>query len=187
MKINDLNRIALGISAAEGISLISLGFRLIKKPDKTPEEAAAAKAFIKIYRYLFIILAVVCIAIFVATGFMMSDTGTEYDGEYAERRTGRIVDGQIRYVKNELYYIDPQDYGLPADIPDGTSISVYFDEYDNVVACTNMDEFTAIRMQRVIIAMIVYVCCIIGLVAYAMIARFTFGKPWYRWIASVRA
>ena len=34
MKINDLNRIALGINTARGINIISLGFRLRKKPDR---------------------------------------------------------------------------------------------------------------------------------------------------------
>ena len=34
-----------GINTARGINIISLGFRLRKKPDKTPEEEAAARAF----------------------------------------------------------------------------------------------------------------------------------------------
>ena len=85
MKINDLNRIALGINTARGINIISLGFRLRKKPDKTPEEEAAA-----------------------------------------------------------------------------------------------------IRQQRVVALMIAMGGCVAGLVIFAIIARATFGKPWYRWVASIR-
>ncbi len=186
MKINDLNRIALGINAAGGINIITLGFKLMRKPDKTPEEEAAARAFIKTFRWTVILVVIVCIAIAVTIGFTMSDTGMEYEGEYAESRTGRMENGQIQYVKNELYYIDPADYGLSSDLPDGTNISVYFNEDDQVVACTNQDEADAIRQQRVINSMIVMAVCIVGLIGFSLIARATFGKPWYSFVASIK-
>ena len=74
------------------------------------------------------------------TGFAMSATEMEYKGGYAESRTGRMEDGQIRYVKNELYYINPEEYGLSSNLPDNTHITVYFNENDDVVACINADE-----------------------------------------------
>ena len=46
MNINDIAR---NVNAAKGGGFIRLGFWLNKKPDKTPEEKAAAKAFIKIF------------------------------------------------------------------------------------------------------------------------------------------
>ena len=186
MKINDLNRIALGINTARGINIISLGFRLRKKPDKTPEEEAAARAFILTFAWTVALVIIMCIVLAVMTGITMSPVGTEYDGEYEESRTGIIDDGRIRYVKNDLYYIEPQDYGLPSDLQDGTHIAVYFDENDNVVACINQDTADAIRQQRVVALMIAMGGCVAGMVIFAIIARATFGKPWYRWVASIR-
>ena len=80
----------------------------------------------------------------------------------------------------------PADYGLSSDLPDGTNISVYFNEDDQVVACTNQDEADAIRQQRVINSMIVMAVCIVGLIGFSLIARATFGKPWYSWVASIK-
>ena len=82
MKINDLNRIALGINTARGINIISLGFRLRKKPDKTPEEEAAARAFIRTFAWTVALVIIMCIVLAVMTGLTMSPAGTEYDGEY---------------------------------------------------------------------------------------------------------
>lgn len=186
MKINDLNRIALGINTARGINIISLGFRLRKKPDKTPQEEAAARAFTLTFAWTIVLVIIMCIVLAVMMGFAMSPTGMEYDGKYAASRTGVIDDGRIRYVKNELYYIEPQDYGLPSDLPDGTHIAVYFDENDNVVACTNQDQADAIRQQRVIASMIAMGSFVVVLVIFALIARSTFGKPWYKWVESIR-
>ena len=102
MKINDLNRIALGINTARGINIISLGFRLRKKPDKTPEEEAAARAFIRTFAWTVALVIIMCIVLAVMTGLTMSPAGTEYDGEYEESRTGIIDDGRIRYVKTTI-------------------------------------------------------------------------------------
>ena len=64
--------------------------------------------------------------------------------------------------------------------------NIYFDENDNVVACINQDTADSIRQQRVVALMIAMGGCVAGLVIFAIIARATFGKPWYRWVASIR-
>ena len=110
----------------------------------------------------------------------------EYKGGEAESRTGRMEDGQIRYVKNELYYINPEEYGLSSNLPDNTHITVYFNENDDVVACINADEVNGIREQRMILMAVSLVLCIVVLLAFAVIARTTFGKPWYQWMNSIR-
>lgn len=186
MKINNLNRIALGINAADGINVISLGFKLMKKPNKTSEEEIAAKAFIKSFRWTVVLVLLSCAVLAVMTGFAMSATEMEYKGGYAESRTGRMEDGQIRYVKNELYYINPEEYGLSSNLPDNTHITVYFNENDDVVACINADEVNGIREQRMILMAVSLVFCIVVLLAFAVIARTTFGKPWYQWVNSIR-
>ena len=77
-------------TSARGINIISLGFRLRKKPDKTPEEEAAARAFILTFAWTVALVIIMCIVLAVMTGLTMSPAGTEYDGEYEESRTGII-------------------------------------------------------------------------------------------------
>lgn len=186
MRINHPNRAALGINMTKGISALTLGFKLRKKPDKTMAEEAAAKAFLRIFRWTTGLTALMCAIIAVTTGYAMSPTGLEYKGAYAEVRTGRMENGQIRYVKNELYYIDPEEYGLSSHLSDHTHIAVYFDENGNVVACINADERNSVTEQRMIVMVSILLLCIVAFLLFALLARKTFGKPWYQWVDSIK-
>ena len=74
------------------------------------------------------------------TGYAMSGADLRYSGIYEESRTGTMENGQVRYVKNELFYLDHKAIGLPADLPDGTHVNLYFDKNGAVVAGENADE-----------------------------------------------
>ena len=179
MNINDIAR---NVNAAKGGGFIRLGFWLNKKPDKTPEEKAAAKAFIKIFWITLGITLLFVVILFLLIGYMMSGTKLGYDGNYDESRTGRMENGQVRYVKNELYYINPETIGLPAGLPDGTHINLYFDENDVVIAGENADEIDDSIENRVVLTVTAMGTMIVVLITFAIVARKTFGKPWYLWI-----
>lgn len=182
----ELNDIAQNIHAARGIGIIRLGFWLNKKPNKTAEEASAAKAFLgTFWSTLGLVLLFVAI-LFVLTGYTMAGPSAGFQGDYAESRTGRMEDGQIRYVKNELYYIAPEEIGLPADLPDGTHINLYFDENDKVIAGENADELHQETQRRVILTVIAMGAMVMALIVFAVVARKTFGKPWYQWVKTLR-
>ncbi len=183
MNIND---IAQNVNAAKGIGFIRLGFWLNKKPDKTPEEKAAAKAFMKIFWITLGITLLFVVLLFILIGYVMSGTELGYDGIYDESRTGRMENGQVRYVKNELYYIDPETIGLPAGLPDGTHINLYFDENDVVIAGENADEIDAIVENRVILTVAAMGTMIVVLIIFTIVARKTFGKPWYFWVQTLK-
>ena len=110
----DLNDSALKINAIQGLGIIRLGFWLVKKPSKTAEEASAAKAFLRTFCISLSVVLFFVVLLFILTGYTM-DGVAGYQGDYDESRTGRIENGQIRYVKNELYYISPEEIGLSAE------------------------------------------------------------------------
>ena len=97
-----------------------------------------------------------------------------------------MENGQVRYVKNELYYIDPETIGLPAGLPDGTHINLYFDENDVVIAGENADEIDAIVENRVILTVAAMGTMIVVLIIFTIVARKTFGKPWYFWVQTLK-
>src|SRR5699024_3419114 len=103
-----------------------------------------------------------------------------------EARTGRIENGQIRYVKNELYYIDPERVGLSAELPEGTQVNLYFDENGNVMAGENADIVNQEMESRVILLLVALIGMIVALLLFDLIAKKTFGRPWYQWLQSVR-
>jgi hypothetical protein len=183
----DINDVALNINAAKGAGFIRLGFWLNKKPNKTPEEKAAAKAFLKVFSGTLGIALMFVAVLFILTGYVMSGTKSGYDGDYEESRTGRMENGQVRYIKNELYYIDPETVGLPAGLPDGTRINLYFDENDAVIAGENADELDAIVESRVILTVAAMVTMVLILIIFAIVARKTFGKPWYQWLQLIKS
>lgn len=183
MNINDIAR---NVNAAKGGGFIRLGFWLNKKPDKTPEEKAAAKAFIKIFWITLGITLLFVVILFLLIGYMMSGTKLGYDGNYDESRTGRMENGQVRYVKNELYYINPETIGLPAGLPDGTHINLYYDENDVVIAGENADEIDDSIENRVVLTVTAMGTMIVVLITFAIVARKTFGKPWYLWIQTIK-
>ncbi len=183
MSINDVAR---NMNAAKGIGFIWLGLRLNKKPNKTPEEKAAAKAFLKTLWGTLGITLLFVVILFILTGYMMSGTKLGYDGDYDESRTGRVESGQVRYVKNKLYYIDPETIGLPAGLPDGTHINLYFDKNDVVIAGENADELSNIVEGRVVLTVVAMVTMILVLITFAIVARKTFGNPWYLWLQTIK-
>ena len=183
MNIHDIAR---NINTAKGIGFIRLGFWLNKQPDKTPAEKAAAKAFLKIFWITLGITVLFVVILFLLTGYVMSGTKLRYDGIYDESRTGRMENGQVRYVKNELYYLDPETIGLPAGLPDGTHVTLYFDENDVVIAGENADEIDAIVESRVVLTVAAMGAMIVVLITFTIVARKTFGKPWYLWIQTIK-
>ncbi len=183
----DINDVALNINAARGAGHIRLGFWLNKKSNKTPEEKAAAKAFLKTFWGTLGIVLVFVVILFILTGYVMSGTQAGYDGEYEESRTGRIEDGQVRCVKNELYYVDPETIGLPTGLPEGTHINLYFDENGVVIAGENADELTDVVESRVILTVSAMAAMVLVLIIFAVAARKTFGKPWFQWLQAIKS
>lgn len=184
MNINDVAR---NMNAAKGIGVIRLGFWLNKKPNKTPDEKVAAKAFLKVFWGTLGITLIFVAALFVLTGYVMSGTNLGYDGNYEESRTGRMENGQVRYVKNELYYLDPETIGLPAGLPDGTHINLYFDENDVVIAGENADELNSIVESRVILTVAAMITMVLVLIIFAVVAKKTFGKSWFQWLQTIKS
>ena len=177
---------AQSIAMAKGASVIGLGFWLNKKPNKTPAEAMAAKAFLKTFWGSLGLTLLFAVVLFILTGYMLAGESLGYQGNYDEARTGRIENGQIRYVKNELYYIDPERVGLSAELPEGTHVNLYFDENGNVIAGENADLVNQEMESRVILLLVALIGMIVALLLFALIAKKTFGRPWYQWLQSVR-
>lgn len=146
----------------------------------------AAKAFLKTFWSTLGIVLLFTALLFALTGYVMAGVSSGRPKNYAESRTGRMENGQIRYVKNELYYIAPEAIGLSADaLPDGTRICLYFDENGHVIAGENADDRSRETERRVILVGIVVGAMAITLLVFSIVAGKTFGKPWIRWLKSI--
>ena len=64
----DINDVAGNINAAKGTGIIRLGFWLNKKPNKAPDEEAAAKAFLKAFWGTLGITLMFVVVLFILTG-----------------------------------------------------------------------------------------------------------------------
>ncbi len=183
----DNNRIAMLINASSGYSSIRLGFWLNKQPNKTAEEDIAAKAFLKVFWGAFCLTMLSIVILFFFTWYVLDRSSIEYQGGYSDSRVGRVENGQIRYIKNELYYVDPEEIGLSGDnLLDGTKIKLYFDENGQVIAGYNFAKMNQEIESRVITMLIVVVIIIVLLVSYHVVARKTFGKYWYQWLHFIK-
>ncbi len=183
----NLHDAAQNRNAAKGLGFIRLGFWLNKKPNKTPQEKAAAKAFVKLFWGTLGITLLFVAVLFILTGYAMPGADLRYNGIYEESRTGTMENGQVRYVKNELFYLDPKAIGLPADLPDGTHVNLYFDENDTVIAAENADELDAIVDSRVILTAAAMATMVLILIIFAIVTRKTFGKPWFQWLQTIKS
>lgn len=68
-------------------------------------------------------------------------------GTGMDKRTGTVINGQIKYVQNVVKYVDLEDVGIdPSEVSDGDKINLYFD-HDNIVSVgTNTrDEISDIK------------------------------------------
>lgn len=75
---------------------------------------------------------------------------------------------------------------MPAGLPDGTHINLYFDENDVVIAGENADEIDDSIENRVVLTVTAMGTMIVVLITFAIVARKTFGKPWYLWIQTIK-
>ena len=181
------NDIPFNIHASRGTGVILLGFRLQKKPDKTAEETLAASAFLKTFWGAIGLTLLYVVMLAVLTGYAMAGPSAGYDGEYAESRTGRVENGKIRYVKNTLFYISPEEIGLlEDDLPEGTHITLYFDENGNIIAGENADTINAATESRVIWVITAMGLMAVSLLVFAIAAKKTFGKPWFQWLHNIQ-
>lgn len=176
--ISDIHR------AKKGFGLISLGFRLVKKPDKTELEQKAAKSFLQFFWGIMALIAcfIVTLCFIFAAFSQIADRKPAV--AYDEARTGKIESGQIRVVKNTMHYLNPADFGLnPAELCEGDSINVYFDENDNAVAALRAETEKLDTVLFLLIFDMVFFC--VALIVFAVAGRKTFGKPWGEWLRSI--
>ena len=61
-------------------------------------------------------------------------------------------------------------------------MNLYFDENGAVIAGENADEIDAAIEGRVVLTMVAMGAMVVVLVTFAIVARKTFGKPWYLWL-----
>lgn len=180
----DIHDIAQGINTARGLGIIALGFALCKKTNKTPQETAAAKAFLQFFFSTLGIVLAFAVLLFVLTGYAMAPSSLAFQGAYSESRTGRIVENQqIRYVKNELYYVDCQSVAPWAkDLPIGTHMNLYFDEQGEIVSVSNADAIDKETQHKIYYVLAGMVAMVVVLIVFSIIAKKTFAKPWVAWI-----
>ena len=182
-----MGNIAVNLNVLRGINILRIALWLKNKPDKNPEEEMALKAFWKVLRGICILMAVLfSIAVpVIVYAIMALDIG--YKGAYEEYRTGRVENGQVRYILNEIYYAEPEEIGLPEElVTEGRKIKLYFDENESIVAWNDEDAKDAEVDRRFCILLGYMLIMIVTTIKFYIIARKTFGKPWYDWIKSVR-
>lgn len=104
----NLHDAAQNRNAAKGLGFIRLGFWLNKKPNKTPQEKAAAKAFVKLFWGTLGITLLFVAVLFILTGYAMPGADLRYNGIYEESRTGTMETGKFAMSKMSFFILTPK-------------------------------------------------------------------------------
>ena len=111
-------------------------------------------------------------------------TSPLFEHDFSYRRYGHYDNGRIRYVQNDVKYIDMEDWGLdPSGFGPGDDFIMLFDSHDNLREVISKEEYD----KGAIIFIIETGVCIVGFVMICLIWAFAARKifpefrRYFRW------
>lgn len=180
-----LTKVSMLVNAKQGEKALRAGRALMHKENKTPFEAESAKAYRRtLIGTLILVALMVVVTVYVVFAFL-PDMGTNVT------RTGRVENGMIRYIHNDVTYADPQELGLSAfDLSENQKITLFFDSVTDEITEAYPTEYVQ-RYQNTGIAIILgnMVAWIVILLIYALVVcRLTpFGRAWTEYCIKQKA
>lgn len=163
------------------------GYRLCKKPNKTPEEIVAAKSFKKTLLMAFSAGLVALIASII--GVVVLFFAPTSDIKMAVERTGTVMDdGTVRYVQNEMKYISLEELGLSnKNLSKGDRVIIGFDSNGEKIVCAYPKEEVEKEEARAVILFVInFVVAIVYAVGVAIIGPKTYGKAFHQYYQNLQ-
>lgn len=166
-----------------GVVIFRLVNELKKKPNPTPAEKNAIKAFNRIIIGTLILCFFMIIAIIISTAsFFMNPIGG-----HGDKRYGTVQDdGRIRYTQGTHQYMTQEELGLEQyQLTQGDKVVLFFDSVtEELISAYPENVSTASENKWAIGMLSILVVSIIILLFYAMfICRMTsWGSPLYQWL-----
>ncbi len=160
---------------ANGMPVIRAGFLLRKKQPKTPQEAAAADAFLKSLVATVVMTLVCMLGLAIAVVICLS----QHEGSRVSFFRGHVAEnGEIWYIDNVKYTLQADDVGLdPARLSPGDMVYLTYDETGITGGLYQLPG------DGWIIGLVVSLCVacavMIGFAIYFRRAAFT--RPWREW------
>lgn len=157
-----------------GVDVISLGFNLCKKPNKTEFEEQAAIAFKKsmwsTVRY--------CVFVFILLNFLIVNFIFSLPS-YSARRVGTVEGYSVRYVQDTMKYVSLIDLGLdPSDVEEGEKINLYFDRQDNLIT-GKLESDSDTEIMLIVVG--IFGSCAVGILRSLMLRKGK-CKAWYQYV-----
>lgn len=171
-----LTKVSMLVNAKRGEKALRTGRALMNKENKTPFEAEAAKAYRRtLIGTVILVVMMVVVTFFVVFAFL-PDMGSNV------ARYGRVENGMIRYIHNDVTYVEPEAVGLSAfDLSENQRITLFFNSVTDKITEAYPTEYVE-KYQNTGIAIIIgnMVAWIVILLLYALvICRLTpFGRAW---------
>lgn len=174
--MGNLTNAANVITIINGFFVTRQGFQLLKKENPTEEERKAAIAFKK--SFIGSIIVTVIIVIVLICNIVFAAGKSDHVNMY--KSYGTVVGNQVKYVQNTVQYKSLSSLGLQNyELQNGDRVIIFFDNTTDVLQDAIPEEiYDAETAQTIIVALVVFVLCIIAAIAYVFIARFTFAKDW---------
>lgn len=173
MDLNEFNKIGLNVGAIRGSHVILVGFRLLKKKDKTEEEEAAAQSFKKYFRSICLMTFLFIMAISVTMTVFFP-----FKGFSGDKRYGTIEGEKIRYIQNTAQYMSIDAYGLGKyNLKDGDKVTLFFDySTDEIIKAIPTRVHEKIVSKKLYLNLATVILGIIIVIISSIILSNTIGK-----------
>ena len=182
--MDNLSRMARATDIARGAGAIVMGRKLLNKKNKTEFEEKAARAFKRTTIGTIILVALMVICTIVVTIVFLPIIGTGVS------RMGRVEDGRIRYIQNDIRYVEFEEVGLEEyGLQENDKITLYFDSVtDELVEAYPTEYVEKYQNKGIGIILGNMIAWIVILIFYAIvICRMTpFGSAWTQYCMIVR-
>lgn len=164
------------VMIAKSWDIFSFGFRLLKKKNKDPDEMKAAGSFRTFICLTAILVLAAAIVIMISVGTTLAGIRM---GSGGNKRYGTVSGEYIRYVQGENKYLKISETGLDAyELRDGDRILMIFDrgtdQLKDLVPETQYEKRMILHVTALLCTML---GCVLLLIAFALIAQGTFGRP----------
>ncbi|MCM1264375.1 MAG: hypothetical protein NC313_16815 [Butyrivibrio sp.] len=156
---------------------------LKKKPNPTPEEKNAIKAFNRIIIGTLILCFFMVIAVIISTASMFMSPAVGY----GDKRYGTVQeDGRIRYTQGTHQYATQEELGLEDyHLTQGDKVVLFFDSVTEELTSAYPEKASTVSANKAAVGMLsILAVSVIILLFYAMfICRVTsWGSPLYQWL-----
>ena len=176
--MSDLSTAASLLRILRGLPTIIFGIKLMRKDNRTEEEAKAAKSF---KRFLISTIIVVLVSL-TAVGASVVVVFSSNDGKlYDVKRYGTVEGDSVWYIKNTKQYLLLEEFGLDKyNLQDGDRVILFFNSPDDeLIDAMPQKIYDDNANKGLSVMLITMVAAVVVMVLFAVVGRKTVGKDFH--------